>query len=508
MNPALVGPRDSGFESHGPLSPESPPVRYVVPATIDSLIEYITSPNTHDMELTKVILMLYRKFMSPCDLLDKLVDRFDVVDLSYDRGVEDPASPIDPVQLRVCNIIIHWCETYWCDFRPAKMRLTLHIFLSRCRGRQEYTAIVKKLDDFLRNDVHFHENEPDWGIGYCAEDEDEDLPDDASSSLNRDSLAEKVASHSHHTAAPSPDDEDAPSTATPRSIKHRLSTLSLLPLPSHKTYDLLKRMTSGSADRSSAHSAVYSEEEYNARCKALLKIDADQIAQQLNLIDFDYFQKIQPRDLVEHIWNKKSNSQYSNSVAASIAHFNFIASWAKSLVLSQKKPKARAVIMLKLMRVALYLRNFNNFNSAMALVAALSSGPIQRLRLTQHYYYDQPTHQNFRKLEMMFTSERSFGIYRAVFRMSPLPAIPYLGVFLRDLVYLEECYRDFKEDGTLNLGKFIAIGDVILMLMSIKARPYTEKVNPEIVSLILGKAVLSDEDCYTISQQLEPRTES
>lgn len=51
------------------------------------------------MEFVKVFLILYRKFLRPSELLDRLMDRFDMFD-DKDEHAHSKGSAINAVQLR------------------------------------------------------------------------------------------------------------------------------------------------------------------------------------------------------------------------------------------------------------------------------------------------------------------------------------------------------------------------------------------------------------------------
>ena len=44
------------------------------------------------------------------------------------------------------------------------------------------------------------------------------------------------------------------------------------------------------------------------------------------------------------------------------------------------------------------------------------------------------------------------------------------GVFLRDLLYIDEANKDRRADGTVNLPKFLLMGDIIMMIKSFQVR--------------------------------------
>ena len=67
---------------------------------------------------------------------------------------------------------------------------------------------------------------------------------------------------------------------------------------------------------------------------ALLSLPEDLIAQQLSVLEFDVFLRIEPRDFLQHIWSRRRKGRHANRVAASISHFNFISSWCVNTILS------------------------------------------------------------------------------------------------------------------------------------------------------------------------------
>lgn len=67
------------------------------------------------------------------------------------------------------------------------------------------------------------------------------------------------------------------------------------------------------------------------------------------------------------------------------------------------------------------------------------------------------------------------------------------GVFLRDLLYLEEANKDKNAEGHVDLQKFCAIGDTILMLTSFQLSAYPEKENNAARTVILNQTTLDPE---------------
>ncbi|KAJ3158298.1 hypothetical protein HDU86_003007 [Geranomyces michiganensis] len=467
--------------------------------SLDELIERLTSPHAHDMEFVKVFLMLYRKFMRPTELLDRLMDRFDAMEdkegESLTRG-----GPINAVQLRICNVLIHWCSDYWCDFHSDIMRFTMQVFLEICSSRPAYAAICQKLGGLaFREPPSEAERElSDWGLS----DGDHGRTSGHRAGFDGQSGDEQGRSgRPRLSAGKSGDGERWESEESPLSASS-----------SARPFD--RRSATSAATSLSSHSDGNESVTLNMKGAGLsstsisfLELDNDDIARQLNILEAEIFSRIKPRDLLQHIWSRTHKGQHAASVAASIGHFNFISSWVTTRILAQRKVKVRAQVLGKFMKIAQVLRNSNNYNTLMAVLAGINSGAVLRLRQTRKFLQERQSYRNHQALEKLMSSDRSFALYRQALRMSELPCIPYLGVFLRDLVYIDE-NKDKRRDGSINLAKFLLMGDVILMIQNFQQVPYDVIRNPYIATLILSQPIMSEEQAYERSLELEPRTAS
>lgn len=67
------------------------------------------------------------------------------------------------------------------------------------------------------------------------------------------------------------------------------------------------------------------------------------------------------------------------------------------------------------------------------------------------------------------------------------------GVFLRDILYIDEANKDRRPDSGINLPKFLLIGDLITMIQSFQYRSYTTEKNPVVLAAIFGPALMNEE---------------
>lgn len=96
---------------------------------------------------------------------------------------------------------------------------------------------------------------------------------------------------------------------------------------------------------------------------------------------------------------------------------------------------------------------------------------------------------------------------REVLHRCDPPCIPYLGMYLTDLSFIEEGTPDFTPDGLLNFSKMRMIAHVIREIRHFQQTPYKIDHIPKVTSYLLDSSLLMDDDeLYSRSLQIEPRT--
>ena len=61
---------------------------------------------------------------------------------------------------------------------------------------------------------------------------------------------------------------------------------------------------------------------------------AEEVARQLSLYEFSIFRKIQPKEMLNQAWSKKTRDQFAPNITADISHFNCISSLAAYSIVS------------------------------------------------------------------------------------------------------------------------------------------------------------------------------
>ncbi|KAK5809783.1 ras guanine nucleotide exchange factor domain-containing protein [Linnemannia elongata] len=241
-----------------------------------------------------------------------------------------------------------------------------------------------------------------------------------------------------------------------------------------------------------------------------LELDPLEFARQLTIMEANYFNKIKPIECLAKAW--MSDDPEIASKAANIKKMietsNLFSNWIDEIVLSEKDPKKRAAILRHLITVAEKLRQLNNFSMLSATTAALSHSPIHRLKRTWELVPNKYIN-SLAMLQALTSSAKNWAEYRAELHSVNPPCVPFVGIYLTDLVMIEDGNPDIlrKTDNHINFYKRVSTAEVIREIQQYQSVPYCLTMVPEIQAFIRrgmdnAKGVT---ELYDMSLALEPR---
>ncbi|KAM6963202.1 ral guanine nucleotide dissociation stimulator-like 1 isoform 2-T2 [Aplochiton taeniatus] len=271
-----------------------------------------------------------------------------------------------------------------------------------------------------------------------------------------------------------------------------------------------------------------------------LSFEPDLVAAQLTYMDALLFKKVVPHHCLGSIWSqrdKKQNKHSAPSVRATITQFNAVAACVVSTILSRRqiRPLLRARIIQRWIDIAQECRIRKNFSSLRAIVSALQSNPLYRLKRAWACV-NKDSMQTFEELSDIFSDHNNYLTSRELLmregtsKFASLESgakehqkrthkrlqlqkdmgamqgtIPYLGTFLTDLTMLDTALPDLAEGGLFNFDKRRREFEVIaqIKLLQSACNSYCLSAEPAFLRWFKSQPQHSEEESYALSCEIE-----
>ncbi|NXG95218.1 RGL1 protein, partial [Loxia leucoptera] len=264
------------------------------------------------------------------------------------------------------------------------------------------------------------------------------------------------------------------------------------------------------------------------------------VAEQLTYMDVMLFRRVVPYHCLGSIWSqrdKKENKNLAPTVRATITQFNAVTKCVISTILGTRELKIqqRAKIIEKWIHIAHECRILKNFSSLRAIISALQSNSIYRLKTTwmcvskdillmyeelseifsDHDNYltsrellmkeatskfanlDSSEKENQKKSQKRLQLQKIKGVMQGT--------VPYLGTFLTDLIMLDTALQDYVEGGLINFEKRRREFEVIaqIKLLQSSCNSYCLLPDQKFIQWFRRQRHLTEEESYKLSREAE-----
>jgi hypothetical protein len=499
--------------------------------TFDQLVARLLAQpmSKNDSKFIAIFLSLYRRFATPGQLLEAMLKRFE--DLTKQRMI--PVMRII-AQLRYLAVLQEWVSHYPGDFAYPTTRRLIRKFASALATSREYSVaaseIIRDLEWVTQDD------DTEWACSDRQRAQNDQIPT------------------FHHSVL----DEDSDDGEFSRVFGDTSLALDRMSVARNSILTAGSRATTSTNNSLGSSQALLSQVEKNERLaqqlepnpiKPISKIQWHQlmaetdeaIAKELTRIDWIMFSSVRPRDLVRHVSlnaEEKKKCKNLENVTRMTDHFNHVAYLVTNYILVRDKPKHRALMLEKWMRIARQVRKLNNYNALGAIIAGIKGSAVHRLLATRDLVPQTTTH-DFLKLDILMGPQKSHFAYRLAWENSSGERIPYIPLHRRDLVSASDGNstfvgdkkktdsavaphpgvnvfqgiagsRDSKEappggvtgKERINWKKFEIMGEVIVGVQRAQGTPYPSWPKcEEVRNLILDVKISKDEDVSLYHQQ-------
>ncbi|CAJ0852537.1 21900_t:CDS:2 [Entrophospora sp. SA101] len=171
----------------------------------------------------------------------------------------------------------------------------------------------------------------------------------------------------------------------------------------------------------------------------ILEFAPHMIAYQLTLIDSAIFLEIDPHSLLAH-----STKNPDPKIIASTDFFNYLTRIVECSILSPVEASSRALVIHHWVKVAAKLHELHNFQTLKAILSALGTPPIKRLKRTWTCI-PKKSMVKLDSLNEMMSESSNYEKYRETIQpeiFSRKPIVPFLGTFIMDATYLSAAIRN------------------------------------------------------------------
>ncbi|OTB16160.1 hypothetical protein K445DRAFT_21797 [Daldinia sp. EC12] len=170
-------------------------------------------------------------------------------------------------------------------------------------------------------------------------------------------------------------------------------------------------------------------------CPSFLDFEPLEIARQLTLKQMGIFCSILPEELLGSQWMKK-NGASSPNVKAMSSFSTDLSNLVADTILQYPEVKKRAVVIKQWIKIAHQCLELNNYDGLMAIVCSLNNSIISRLRKTWDLVSPK-RREMLKSMQAIVEPSNNNKVLRARLQGHVPPCLPFLGMFLTDLTFVD-----------------------------------------------------------------------
>ncbi|VDM41186.1 unnamed protein product [Toxocara canis] len=417
--------------------------------TVLKLIERLTYPLYTDNNYVRTFLTTYRSFCTPQEMLQLLIERFNVPTPHQLKGVEQTIAPPQtrsllngpyatvhsrglcgqvppaiwsrveqsyqrfrkeyqrPIQCRVLSVIRQWVNGHWYDFEgDDKLLENLCAFLEETDRQANVTNQHKKWCKSIQMCIE-RKRRSDSTAAQTPTVELEDGIPPPLNSPNSFAPAKPPVLFSFH----------AKSICNPYRVRFEI------------VWHTAKKGDIDSYD--------------------LLTLHPLEIGRQVTLLQFDLYRAIKPIELVGSAWTKRDKDQRSPQLLKLIDHSTMLTYWVARSIVETPSLEERVGMFSRVLEVMAVFEELNNFTGLVALYSALNSSSVYRLKACWERIdrEKQMCYEKFKKLCNPHWKE----MIQRLQSINP-PCVPFFGHYLSKIFFYEEGNSTFVQNSDEDLS--------------------------------------------------------
>ena len=293
-------------------------------------------------------------------------------------------------------------------------------------------------------------------------------------------------------------------------LKKKLTQNNTNEIKNANSYNYFEKTRTNTINENSLRSNNINNFSSNKNYFCITDWSPEDIGNKLAQVTESLLNKIKTRELYKGIYLKKDKEKTSPNIVKCINSFNKLTSFIIEDILSYSTPKLRARSYERWVQICDYCKSNKNYNDCIAIFSALNNYIITGLNLTlKEIKYK--TKGIFEQIKIFCSVEGNYKNIRNDMNLCEQRGenfIPYLGMLLRDINFLEESNKYINERGCVNMDKIEKINSLLEKYFKYKKDEKkksddNKKVIKEL-SFFQDLEILSEEELENIASNVEP----
>lgn len=237
-----------------------------------------------------------------------------------------------------------------------------------------------------------------------------------------------------------------------------------------------------------------------------LSFAVSEMASHMHWIEFSLFQNISIYpEFFESNWSKPNKKTVAPNLTALIERFNQTSYWISTQIATSKTIKQMISNLKFFISVAHECRLRKNYNGVMEVIGGLNSSIVQSFRTTWQQLPSKYL-ERYKELDDLMNCKHNYANYRKELSVSSnhKHVLPYVGIFLRDLTFVEEGNES-------NFGDFINYQKLDMFgrtLLEISCYQQQENIalsnkNPSLISVLTNMYIVEEEELWRRKESFE-----
>lgn len=168
---------------------------------------------------------------------------------------------------------------------------------------------------------------------------------------------------------------------------------------------------------------------------SIVDFDSIEIARQLTMKQMSLFCSITPEELLESKWTKLGGADTPN-VKAMSSFTTGLTNLVVDTILSHDEAKKRAQVIKQWIKITHQCSLLHNYDALMAITCGLADTSVKRLKITWDAV-PAKRKEMLKSLQASIDFNQNFKVLRAKLHDQVPPCLPFLGMYLTDLTFMD-----------------------------------------------------------------------